>query len=126
MRSSCRRFAAWIALFAVSFAAVSPVAAAAHRWSDPAAFAQVCRSGNADAAADSQQAPSPRSPGGAHPAHCPFCCSSGDWQTPAAPGFSLVVARVAERVSPVAGGLLRFHDATAFSPSSPRAPPRFF
>ncbi|MFN7086907.1 MAG: DUF2946 family protein [Burkholderiales bacterium] len=123
MCSSCRRFAAWIALFAVSFAAAFPAAAAARHLSGPLAYAQVCRSGNADAAADVQQTPAPRSPGGAHPAHCPFC-SSGDWQAPAVSGAAVVVVRVAERLLPATGDDLRPHDATAFSPTCPRAPPR--
>ncbi|MBX9812816.1 MAG: DUF2946 family protein [Burkholderiales bacterium] len=122
MRSSFHRFAAWIALFAVLFAAVSPAVAAVRYLSDPIAFAEICRAGNAGAAADAQETPVPQ-PGAARQAHCIFCIS-GSWQASAVSVFVFDIPRVSELVLPVEGDAPRPYDSTAFSPSSPRAPPR--
>ncbi|MCW5603501.1 MAG: hypothetical protein KIT18_02980 [Burkholderiales bacterium] len=113
-----RRFVAWTVLLAVLYAAVSPAVAAYAYAADPVAFAEICRTVDADAA-DTRQAPPPKA---AHTVQCLFCIS-GTPPLPQAPVAVSAAVPFATYVTSLHADADRPYDASAYTPASPRAPP---
>lgn len=122
MFSSRRKsFAAWIALFAVLYAAATPLFAALRAQPQSDFFGALCTLGGVKEAPNQPAVPSEN--GASHQQHCVLCVS-GAWQPPleASPGIpapeasGTAVLQGRERVAPDFSALLRS--------LSPRAPPR--
>ena len=115
------RFAAWLALGAVLFAAASPLLATLRFHGSQDVLAQICTFSGIKATADEPAEPSPNGP--AKLRHCVFCLGSA-WHfsaagplnsgAPAGPAVATAAARA--EFPP--------HDFATLQPLSPRAPPR--